>query len=421
MNKKLIKILPVIILALAIGLSPSFSLGRLSAGRIIEIRVEDILIAILGLIWIANFLISGKEKSEKPPLFFPILAWLGVGLFSLLINWMFTNLAFSESFFFFLKEVEFFFLYFYLFYHIKSFNTIKLLIKSWIFIGLFNVCWIFYHAIRGLKEKYYHYGYTPIIEPEGPFPAGGFFLLLFIFLFNILLYYYFSLKISKFKKTILTILCIIPVVGIFSSGSRASIFGFIFALFLILLFYSLKKDLLKPLLIAFLVLVVISSIFIFSHHQMITRISNIENLMRNFSLENVASRPSIWISRLTEMFNYPLTVFFGLGKSALEESHSQYVRNFIETGIVGSLMFLILMFVILKKSWQEFTGEKDPFLVGLCAGLLVTTLTMLFISISAGPFIVVKIAEVYWFFVAMSLTAIYLCQKKRIEIKQNLL
>jgi len=53
--------LPLILLAAAIGLSPSFSAGEIIGGRIIEIRVEDILIVILGLVWLANFLVSGRE------------------------------------------------------------------------------------------------------------------------------------------------------------------------------------------------------------------------------------------------------------------------------------------------------------------------------------------------------------------------
>ena len=50
------KNLPLIFLAIAIAFSPSFSAGVIEGGRIIEIRVEDVLIVILGLAWIASFL-----------------------------------------------------------------------------------------------------------------------------------------------------------------------------------------------------------------------------------------------------------------------------------------------------------------------------------------------------------------------------
>ena len=105
--KKIFQNFPLVILAAAIGLSPSFSAGEIAGGRVVEIRAEDILIVILGLVWIANFLISGRKKIEKPPLLLPILVWLGIGFFSLLTNWIFGNLDISRGFFYFLKEIEF--------------------------------------------------------------------------------------------------------------------------------------------------------------------------------------------------------------------------------------------------------------------------------------------------------------------------
>ena len=58
LRKIIIKIYPLILLATAIALSPSFSEGMIECGRVIEIRIEDILIVVLELIWIANFSIS---------------------------------------------------------------------------------------------------------------------------------------------------------------------------------------------------------------------------------------------------------------------------------------------------------------------------------------------------------------------------
>lgn len=57
-KKNCYKNLPLILLTTAIALSPSFSAGMIEGGRVIEIRIEDILIVVLELIWIANFSIS---------------------------------------------------------------------------------------------------------------------------------------------------------------------------------------------------------------------------------------------------------------------------------------------------------------------------------------------------------------------------
>ena len=63
------KNLPLVALILAVGFSPSFIAGKIS-GRNAEIRIEDFLVIAVGLFYIFRFLISGKEKIERPPFFF---------------------------------------------------------------------------------------------------------------------------------------------------------------------------------------------------------------------------------------------------------------------------------------------------------------------------------------------------------------
>ena len=102
--KEVAKILSLILLAGAIAFSPSFKVGTLADEKIIEIRIEDILIFVLGVLLIINFLNLKKTKIEKPPLFSFILIWLCVSLFTVLANWAFSNLALDRGFFYFLKE-----------------------------------------------------------------------------------------------------------------------------------------------------------------------------------------------------------------------------------------------------------------------------------------------------------------------------
>ena len=186
LSQRWVKYIPVVLIALAIGLSPSFSIGEISTGRDLEIRLEDLLIVVLGIVWIAGLLRLRKTRLERPPLLIPILVWLGIGFFSLLTNWLFQNLIFQRSFFFFLKEVEFFAFYFYVFYHIKNIDVVRILIKTWILIGVIHASWILFEVITGLRITYY-YGPTLFIEPEGTFPGGGFLLILFAFLLQFLL------------------------------------------------------------------------------------------------------------------------------------------------------------------------------------------------------------------------------------------
>lgn len=401
--------LPLFLIVAAIVFSPDFSLGTIEGGRSIDIRIEDILIVILGLVWIASFLISGKKKTGKPPLFLPILAWLSIGLISVLTNWIFMNIGFSKGFFFFLKEIEFFFLYFYLFYHIRSLNSAKFIVKTWIILGVISILLILLQFT--ISMKYGEYGPGLFIE-RGPLPSGGFFLILFANLFNIFLYCCSGLNISKIKKTILALAVLSLIIGVISSGSKTAILGLVMATILSLFFYQMKHRGLKPFFIGLVALFVIGGLF----YVISKKIPYI--LSTRTPIASLFSRVEIWQRQFAAFPENPFNILFGLGKSAFltaEESHSQYVRNFIETGIIGSLIFLFLIFIIIKKSFQGFSLEKDPFLVGLSSGLLVATLTLLFVSISAEAFIVVRIAEVYWFFAAITMAALSLKKQKNVR------
>ena len=393
------KNLSLILLIIAIALSPSFSAGQIEGGRIIEIRIEDILIAVLGLIWIASFLISKREKIKKPPILLPILAWLGIGFFSILINWIFMNIGISRGFFYFLKEVEFFFLYFYVFYHIKNYASVKSILHFWIIVGVVNICLIIFQFIKG--TGYGAYGPNMFME-RGPLPSGGSFLILFANLFNIFLYYYSRLKLSRIKKIILSLSILSLPIGVISSGSRTSILGLILVVVLSLFFYQFKYGALKSIFIILGLLIIIGVIFYFVSD----KVPYILNLMPESALKSVNVRSGIWKTQIETMPENLFYYFFGMGKSVrlyAEESHSQYVRNFIETGIMGSMIFFILIFAIINKSWQEFSKSKDSFSISLSAGLLVATLTMLFLSIPNDAFIAVKPNEVYWFFTALTM------------------
>lgn len=407
------KNLSLILLAGAIGLSPSFSMGTMKGlDKIIEIRIEDILIVVLGLFWFLNALISGKKTVKKPPLFFPILAWLGIGFISLLTNWIFGNIGLPRGFFYFLKEFEFFFLYFYLFYHIKSFDSAKFLVKIWIILGLVNTAYVVYQLLTGISLGEY---WAAAIAEWGVFPSGAFFLMIFIFLFNILLYHFFSLEISKFKKAILSLLIISPIIGVFSSASKTNFLGILLALFLSLFLLFLRKKSFKIVLISCIILIFIVGIFIFSFKSMpimvrILDISTPTKVLQAFKIGRIepAIKPTF-----EQALRGPLLLFLlGLGKGYVGEAHNQYLHNFIETGIIGLLIFLILIFVIIKKSWQGYSKSQDGFSVGLSAGLLVATLIMLFLSIAAEAFLAVKPNEVYWFFAALTMAVLAINKRK---------
>lgn len=412
--KETFKILSLILLAGAIAFSPSFSAGTLSNEKIIEIRVEDILIFVFGFLLIISFLTSGKTKVERPPLFFPILIWLGIGLLSILINWAFSNLSVDKGFFYFLKELQFFIFYFYVFWCIKKIDTAKLLVNFWLFFASINVLYVFYQIVSGLRHG--EYG-TAAIGEWGVFPTGSFFLLLLIFLFNLFLYYFLRLNISIPQKAGLGVLSFAPILGVFGSASKTNFAALIFALFLTFLFLFLRKLDFKVILVFILAIVFMIPTFSFV-------LKNVPDVIRVKEIIPIFSFKPLWESYLNSRFydvikpTFEASLessahlpFLGMGIGYVGEAHNQYLRNFIEVGFINSLMFFILILAIVRRSWQGFSKSRDGFAVGLSAGLLTTTLTLLFLSFAVEPFIVVKPMSVYWFFTGITMAVLSLNKK----------
>lgn len=421
LKKNFYKILPVILLAAAIALSPSFDIGSLEGGRPFNIRAEDILLLFLSLAWFFAFLASGKNKFKKQPLFFAILSWLSIGFFSLLTNWIFGNTPLLRGFFFFLKEIEFFLIYFYVFFKLDKRESIIFITETWVFLGFIHAAWIIFELFTGSQATYY-YGPTSFIHPDGILSGAGLFLMIFIPILNVFLYYYKDISQFTFKKIFVIITIISLMVGIIASGSRNVFWSALFAIFLTLLLYAYKnngpKKFLSGVVSVVAVFVLIGIVYLAVSHCApgVQRLFNRDTMIAEFIDKNPysISRVDVWQAQLNEFLKRPLFLFFGFGKAVFPfyaDSDSQYVRNFVEVGIVGSLVFFFLFFLIIKKSLHSFLYNNDPFITAYSAGLIVATLAMFSMSISSEVFTAVKIAEVYWFFTAIAMAALTLESK----------
>lgn len=411
-TKEFLSILGVVLLALTIGFSPSITVAQLADGRAVEIRAEDILISLLLIFSIFSFLIYGKNPIKIIPLFYLIGAWLGINVLSIVANVFFNNLYITRSFFFFLKEVQFFVIFLYVFFYVKSINAVKFLMNTWIFIGLVSALWIIYEIVTG-SQYAYHYGPNTFIEPEGTISSGGFYLLIFLFLFNVFLHYYSDEKIPILKKSILFLIIILPAVGVFSSGSRAALMGFIPAFGFSLLVYLIKKKVAhKNLLLVFnsvLVVIILFSIT-YINAPFLQRFTDIDSATYELESKHSVSRISIWRDQLKYFLDKPLFLPIGFGTGVVlkyGESHSQYVRNLVEVGIIGTIIAGVLLAALVKESLKSYRS-KDNFVHGISIGFLSATIAMLFISLTTEPFIIVKVAEVYWFFTGLTMVSIYI-------------
>ena len=411
-NRNWIKILPLFALSAAVALSPSFSAGRLPGGREIELRLEDILIFVLGLVWVLNIILA-RRRAGKAPLLYPILAWLGLSLISTFTNVFLEDLASWRGFFYFLKILEFVVFYLYFFFTLKKLRSVKLIVNFWIILAVLNAAYVFYQALCfyfGAKSfwRFGEYG-TAALSEWGVFPTGSFFLILFIFLFNVFIHYFLETDLSKTKKILLGVAVISPAMGVFGSCSKTSFLAFILAFLCSAFFSLLKKRSFRLYAALFLSLLLIIVIFTF----IFKTVPDAYRLLDVFSPEKVFAdikNGRIGQTAQTLSDNSPgikgWKILLGAGRGRVEEAHNQFARDFIEIGVAGTVAFLALVALIFKRALSGVLKGDSNFSVGLSSGLFTATLAMLFCSLATEPFIVVKTSEVYWIFVALAMAAL---------------
>jgi hypothetical protein len=303
-------------------------------------------------------------------------------------------------------------------------SSIIYILKSFFIFGLINLGWLIFQIIIGhpAGENVPSGQFLGVIGEGSPSITGGFSLILFINLFPLLLF----TDLFPKKKKILSVAVISGfILGIISTMRKIQIFAFVLSFMLLILIYlfkrkkhafmphSIKNSLFLVISVAVLSIMLVSLLFI-------QDISVRQGLLNRgkvvWELNHRVNQ--IWKIQLKAAFSgHPWYIFLGRGKSVFlktEECHSQYVRNLIETGLIGSLVFFILIFAILKKLIKSLLVQTDPLKTSLISGVLLSTIAMLVVSFFAEAFLVVRINEVYWFFMGMAMAAIAINNKEKL-------
>jgi O-antigen ligase len=80
---------------------------------------------------------------------------------------------------------------------------------------------------------------------------------------------------------------------------------------------------------------------------------------------------------------------------------AQYPRVLAETGTIGMISFILLIWAIFRQGNMVFSSTRDIFYKGLCMGFLAGFIGLLTHAVAANIFIIVRIMEPFWFVLAM--------------------
>jgi len=162
----------------------------------------------------------------------------------------------------------------------------------------------------------------------------------------------------------------------------------------------------KPLIIGMIVVLLLLSPFLVPQRvrdRILFTISQREHLEQiqvgNLRLDTSTSARLIsWKEALKDWTKKPI---IGYGVTGYGFIDAQIPRILTETGIVGLIAFLYLLYSIFRLALDNLKELKSPYSVGLLNGFIAGYIGLLFHAIGANTFIIVRLMEPFWLMVGI--------------------
>ena len=380
------------ILIFAMLLSPEImagETGRASLGRGVTLRLEDFLLAVIGLSWFARNAIKKdlglflKTPLNKAILFYVLACVLSTGF-----GVMAGRVEMKTGFMFVLKYIEYFIVFFMMVNHVRNTEQVKRFVFC-----LFLTCFI--ASIIGIIQIPGGGRVSAPFEGEigEPNTFGGYLLFIGVVAAGLLT----KTENSKTKHLLaVLILCIIP--SFLFTKSRTSYLALIPALMVLGYMADRRVIITGILLISFIV----SPLFLpqavknrimytFTQPEAKGQVK-IGNIRLDTS---TSARLVSWKEALLDWPRHPL---LGYGVTGYSFVDAQFPRVLVETGILGFIAFCYLLFSIFKVSLNNLKELKTPYFQGLAIGFFAGFVGLIVHALGANTFIIVRIMEPFWFF-----------------------
>jgi len=383
------------ILIFSMLLSPEFIVGTTegaSLGRGITLRVDDFVILLIGLTWIAKMAVN-KELGLflRTPLNKPIAYYILICLISTLLGSLFLKVDLKTGFFFVLKYFEYMLIYFMVVNHLKTMKQARTYLWA-----LLITCAIV--SVIGIMEVPEGGRVSAPFEGEvgEPNTFGGYLVFMISIASGLLL------TTTSFRLQMiygfLTILFIIP---LFLTGSRSSYLGIIFVALALVWLSEKRRLVLMALILGGLALPFVApktlterASFTFQQREQPGQLK-----MGGARIDtSTTARLQSWRNVSRDFVKHPL---LGFGVTGYGFVDAQYFRVLIETGLIGLFIFVVLLTSIFRLTYRIAKEAAEPFDKGLSIGFLAGFIGLLVHAVGSNTFIIVRIMEPFWFVLAM--------------------
>ncbi|MFO8048312.1 MAG: O-antigen ligase family protein [Desulfosudaceae bacterium] len=389
----------LLVLIFSMLLSPEFVVGATqgsSLGRGVTIRFDDFILVVIGFSWFAR---NAVEKEigliAKSPLNLPIFFYVLVCLVATGWGIIAGRVEPKTGFFYVLKYLEYFIVFFMVINNIKTAEQLNRLVFC-----LFLTCFIV--SVIGVLQIPGGERVSAPFEGESgePNTFGGYLVFMLAIAVGLILH---SRRRDIKQLLLLLLLPLLP--SLLFTQSRASYLAVIPVLIVLSLFSRKRFIVLGMLGVGLAVsplflpaTVTDRVLYTFTQRQQPGQIE-IGNLRLDTS---TSARLVNWRETLSDWTKHPV---LGYGVSGYHFVDAQFPRVLVETGILGMISFLWLLYSVFKMAVNRLKQADTPFYRGLCVGYIAGSAGLLFHALGANTFIIVRIMEPFWFFTGLVFVA----------------
>ena len=363
--------------------------GLTSSKREIGIRPEDILIILIAAGWFTRLVIRRELMSiPQTALTIPIIIFSFIMIIATLSGALFGSVPLAAGFFYTLKRLEYFLVFFMVIINLKTIKEVKIGIMILLIASALV-------ALYGIGE---HLS-TPEARVAGPFQRsqanilGGFFIITIFLALSFFLNY--RSVTSRLGFFILLFISIYTAVWTRSRSTYTS-------LYIGLIIFSLLTR--RPFLLCIPILLIIfqSSLLPERVQETVRSIGAVYNSGEiNTSWE---SRINAWNISLPKILEQPF-LGYGLGAFDLAWADNQYVHDALSIGLIGLGGFIWLIVRLFRSTWSMYRDSPELYNRTLAIGFISGLNGLLIQGIAVANFYTIRTMVPFWFLTGLVMVA----------------
>lgn len=406
----------IIGLILAVSLLPRIPLDITIPGRNFDLRVGDVLLFILLSVWILSFF--SRQRIYLTPLFKVIGTYFLIVIITSSIALMKSDLSVIKAFFYTLKEIQYFLIFFVVANWIRSEKDCKLASIFLLFAGLLNAIWVTFQLGTLSNRQFFliqrDFGdldeaarllisYGPNLTGESsPLAAGAFFML--ALLLTTSFYFFYRGGNRKWPYIAPVILFSASLVSI---GSRAAVLSAVIGI-VVLLFSNTNQKLKIKNILTFTIILATSIWIIYQ----LEFLSVSGRIFYSSVTDSITERwQTIWFPLLN--IQNGSSFFLGFGKGSLgsfsgletSEAHNHYLRVFIESGFFGLIAFIGILMSVIFFSSKVFKGGKLAISKVIGGTTMAATVGLAVAALFQDVFMPALLNELWWILIGLTAAA----------------